>query len=278
MFRKAASFQEVDYGDIGQVDNFLFINSGDPSNVIVFFNGAISPLKVGLSPLFQRWTWQEYFRHPAVVIHDPLIRRDDDLRIAWYIGTASGWCLADLFADLERMVRAVHPDARFVCLGSSAGGFAALMAAVLGLCDLAIVNNPQTNLVGHHADLRDRFLTAYGKPLEGLTKEDVLRLSASDAIFQSNTEAEILYLQNLADTFHTNEHFLPFMEAVYRSERLRPSQLIARAYFDSFRGHSPLEAAPFLSMIDTHYPALLSPKGKALAKEAVMAFRERERG
>ena len=143
--------------------------------------------------------------------------------------------------------------------GSSAGGFSALMMAGHLQGSMAIVNNPQTNILEYIQQYDPQFLQI---KFRGMSPQEAFdryptRFSVSDFFKSIHYIPRILYYQNVKDPFHFETQYLPFVRELYQSA-IDPNEFQSVLYTHDW-GHFPLERVKTVSIINhwlTRLPAL----------------------
>lgn len=196
--------------------------------LVVAFHGATSRAKKELP----RFEWFRTLRTEGVsslYFSDPLLETDATLELAWFTGRHG----FDLHVELARLAevaaRAVGAR-RVIFLGSSGGGFAAMQIASHVPGSLALPFSPQTSLskylvkgTGYGAQRKYLKLVmpelVPDLPLEKLgpevdwAKPLADRLSAVER-YKTDQQNQVLYVQNINDVPHAEQHRDPFREVV----------------------------------------------------------------
>ncbi len=151
--------------------------------------------------------------------------------------------------------------------GSSAGGFAALMMAGHLKDGLVIVNNPQTNILEYREHLVQAILAT---KFRGMSKEEAFnryptRFSVSALFKEVNYIPKIVYYQNVKDPFHFENHYLPFVKALYDSG-LDPNEFQSVLYTHHWE-HFPLERVKTVPIINHWITELSEFNDKMKLKE-----------
>ncbi|MBT2774415.1 hypothetical protein J7J47_19505 [Halomonas sp. ISL-60] len=249
-FRPYDSLEQLLDGDEGVYGNYYFHNSKDWSKLLVLFNGAVTRDKLRRdSAVFQRWSWADKFKHPVVVIADPLTTGDDSLTLGWYLGKSQSSDLPHLLNPLLELVDRKHPGCTKIGVGSSGGGFAALSGVLLGLLNDAIVINPQTDVLKFYSRKHvDAFLSVR-------TTEQIDSNLMALGWDQLKESSKVTFLQNSFDTHHYTEHYQPFLKHVESSRKGRHFDFIE--YQDEEAGHSPPSLGRLARLIEDKITSLL---------------------
>jgi len=183
--------------------------------MLIFFNAALTSRTTEVKlPVFSGLSALNETDANVLMVSDPGLYLDDEIRVAWYAGAAN----MPLQADLGRVLRHIQDvlSIEFTVLyGASGGGFAALFYAPFLRNAVAVPCNPQIDLLAYSRGLVSKYLESAfgyrGKPsgFEGalIPCKPVLKLRADH---MSNTR--ILYLQNALDRCHLERDFLPFLK------------------------------------------------------------------
>jgi hypothetical protein len=190
----------------------------DSDTLFVMLNGAVGNRAKVVLPVFARWNWGKILGGHVLAICDPTLYLNDELRLGWFLGTAA----ANPYSTVAKAVQwaetrlGIAPH-KVVFYGSSGGGFASLLAAAQRQVGRVIAINPQTDIVAYHPPAVDRVARVFDPGLSAQAARNAYgpRWSAIQAVEQarqSRRDLRVLYVQNVADTFHHEHHFLPFCE------------------------------------------------------------------
>ena len=186
--------------------------------------------------MFQRWSWHSKFRHPVFCIADPLTIGHDRVPLAWYQGDSQSIYLEKIVTELISSLGDRALNSETIAFGSSGGGFAALLCAQLGLVDVAIAVNPQTNLLQFSDKAAVSAFLNRRKKL-GLELFDSCYSLVDVGFSKIRPKARIVYVQNISDTNHYIEHMAPYVAGIFRSTNISTFNLCCH-YNDSL-GHNP---------------------------------------
>ncbi|MEI2417865.1 hypothetical protein V8Z80_16935 [Orrella sp. JC864] len=225
----------------GQFAHFYFHDNPDRSRILLLFNGAVSNPELRGRTVFHRWSWHQYFKHPVLCVADPLVCAPrSEASLAWFVGRQHSQDFPALIAEIRSIVGLVNPRAELIAMGSSGGGFAALMALACGYADSAIVINPQTDIeLFERASAVARFKKEFcGNSRHRFTPAERRRTSVMEHGFaRAKPGATIHYAQNMADAGHYTAHLLPFLSHLGTS---RPDiRVSVQLYTDPDKGHLP---------------------------------------
>ena len=206
------------------IDLYVDINPGKP--LVVFFNGA-APRSDSLKlPIFAGFGVLPASKDVSrLCINDPSLYLDSGLPLAWYAGSEN----LDLQKLLPRIIDLVVSKAEaesVVFVGGSGGGFAALYYSRYYEGSLALVWNPQTDILKyapHHVE-------NYAKTAFGLGCIDDARAvlpvkvhsSLCDLYRVDRSSNLIIYMQNESD-WHFKVHCEPFIDVLCQSKVSSPS-------------------------------------------------------
>ena len=249
-FKESSSLEELLTMSEGVYNNYYFHNSKDWSKFLIFFNGALTPDKIKKEgTVFQRWSWAKNFKHPVLCIADPLTVGEKRILLAWYLGRESNNILPSILDKIIALVKKYNPDAHFVGLGSSGGGFAAIAGTLLGRLDEAIAINPQTDamLFEVKSAVSDFMAARNNMPCDSDLKQyEFGRLKEN---------AKVVYLQNLHDKHHKDVHYEPFRKKIVQTSYAKNFKFIE--YEDLAAGHAPPSMEKMEELIGSYFSKLL---------------------
>lgn len=184
---------------------------------IVLFHGAIEPERS--LPVLTSQGVSTAVGANRVFISDPSLYLSQELRLGWYAGSSAQPNLQDqVYRIIERII-ASHGARRVVFFGGSGGGFASLYFAARFPNSAAVVFNPQTNIAKHNGISVQKYANiAYGvpigssSPVSEITPPPVTNVCE---LYSDLTNGFVIYIQNLNDEFHVNNHMRPFLDAVH---------------------------------------------------------------
>ena len=230
-------------------NHFFSYFKKESTKLVVMLQGAINRSKMQ-PPIFQRWSWSEEINASVLILNDPTLF-GNQLRIGWWQGCEEQYAIPSAAEFIKLVIHKLgYSSNDLLFFGSSAGGFSALMMAGHLKGSLAIVNNPQTNILAFREEDVQAFLqTKFGdiSKKEGFSRY-AIRFSASEWFKSIHYMPKIVYYQNVKDPFHFDKHYLPFVQTLYQSA-LDPNEFQSILYADD-KGHYPLPAAKTVSIIN----------------------------
>lgn len=194
------------------IDLHLTVDWGRP--LIIFLNARSSERTESYRlPSFVGFGVVPEGRVSVLRISDPVLYTSRTLRIGWYAGARGQPLLMRLNNLIAKVISMLAPT-KVIFVGGSAGGFVALNLSRFVAESLAVVWNPQTDLLKFSKDEVMEFATsAYGisdfetcqRLLPALTVSSLHKYYRRDAM-----RNYVLYMQNV-DDWHTREHCKPFL-------------------------------------------------------------------
>lgn len=183
--------------------------------MLIFFNAALASRVDDVKlPVFSGVKALDTTDVSILMVSDPGLYLDGNIRLAWYAGATGIPLQKDLPQVLQHVQHVLAID-RPVLYGASGGGFAALFYAPFLNNAIAVPCNPQINLLTYSSSILSFFLQkAFGyrgnpATFETATVPDkpVLRITADHL-----SGTRILYLQNALDKRHLERDCLPFLQ------------------------------------------------------------------
>lgn len=181
---------------------------GTTDTLIVVLHGAIDREKYTLPHFEWLGTMKERQEH-VLYVGDPTLALAADLQIGWYVGTRESDELARV-VRLATQARHKLGLARVLFMGSSAGGFASLMASSHVPGSRALSFNPQVTISEYYPRFVKRFMQVALPSFASFEDARAAlpgRLSVLDTV-TSTTQMRnrALIVQNSGDTFHMEDH------------------------------------------------------------------------
>ncbi|WP_402721346.1 hypothetical protein [Janthinobacterium rivuli] len=227
------------------IDLYMDIKPGYP--IVFFFNGAKVRSDNLKLPFFAGLRVLPPGNVSRIYINDPSLYLEKNLSLGWYAGSKHLRLQEVLPRIIKHTITTASPS-KVMFTGGSGGGFASLYYSRLFPNSLAVVWNPQTNILKFYS----RHIHDYGKAafslkslestealLPNLIQTDLCTLYAS-----ADQENYILYLQNYSDTFHVQCHLKPFLadiehgpdgESEFKSGKMRNGLYVHGAHWG--KGH-----------------------------------------
>lgn len=195
---------------------------------LVTFSGALTPNITEL-PAFVGWGTTRHLRSNVLMVSDPSLAIDPQLRLGWYAGSSRQ---PDLQKQLTQIIARFAGRSRVVLFGASGGGFASLEQARRIAGSVALVSNPQTDILRYYPREVERYLSiAWGS-----TVDDAPELPFAHEVvsgYREPVDASVIYLQNASDQFHIDNHEAPFREGLHSDNRV---QFVRGAFGDGHVG------------------------------------------
>lgn len=230
--------------------DFVYVPS-DEERLFVLFSGDFDRKKY-TPPTFQRWSWARFFPGHCVFISDPAIKMYDDIGLAWYVGHVDEDempTIAQLVIKLSESLKISRKN--IVGYGSSGGGFAVLRLSTFIPEMLAVVINPQINIIRYKNKSVDTFLKRYFNIMDRKDAHSKYadRLDILQSINKlSNTR--IIYAQNTLDEHHYHHHFIPFAQAMgLDPQNNYCNDKIEVVLFEHIEGHKKAETPEVFQLL-----------------------------
>ncbi len=198
----------------GACGHYFFHNNDQKRYILVFFNGAMNRKSYTDTPTFNRWSWGARCKYPVICVSDSAVSPSSGLHIDWYLGRRDDWTLENVWNTLYQMRSVIAPEAEFIVMGSSGGGFAALQSTMMGHAKQCFCINPQIELWRFQTQSRYFKALEYYNGGSGheIPPEHLHRFSIIEAGKNpAHRGSTIYYAQNSADGSHYSDHFLPFL-------------------------------------------------------------------
>lgn len=241
-FSSIANFLKVDKVPAGISTVFsgglpidLLVSPTSSKTTICFFHGAID--RHFTLPVLSGLGISGGVEANRVFISDPSLTLDDDLMLSWYAGNKLQPRLQrDITAILKKVTTSLGSE-RIIFFGGSGGGFASLYFAHQFDSSLALVFNPQTSIREYSENpVHDFVELAFDKKVGAQDPLSELPSTVTHDLcdlYETHTNAQVAYIQNLNDTDHLKFHLLPFLRSVHPDTEVL---VLGKQWRD---GHSP---------------------------------------
>lgn len=188
----------------------MFIGRGSGDVLSVRFHGAINRSKTSL-PLFQGIGAETSSGSNFLIFQDPTLDLDGDMTLSWYLGGRG----ANLYEEMARCIQRVQTQvgcSSVLLTGTSGGGYVALQVASFLREAVALVFAPQTDILSYYEQNRTEAITACFGSREALDEdpEGRVRTSLLARYSQLNDLPLVIYVQNIQDVHHVENHERPF--------------------------------------------------------------------
>lgn len=195
--------------DRAQFD-FLTELHPDSEVLLFFFQGSVDRERAPLLPNFTGVSFLREAKISKVYLSDPSLYLDANLRLAWYAGFKDCDVRAHINFVVQGFVERLKPK-KVIFIGGSGGGLAALWTASFFPGSLAMVWNPQTNILDYaRPQVEDFSRICYGVEPEKLTEFIEPKVSTR---YAEGVKNYILYMQNSLD-WHVRGHMKPFLRDI----------------------------------------------------------------
>lgn len=180
--------------------------------VMVLFHAALA--KPGTQfPVFTGVNITHNLPVNRIFVADPSIYLDEKLTLAWYAGSQVQPDLQDVISIVLASLTASNTST--ITFGASGGGFAAMHYSSRLSCSMAIPVNPQIDLADYVPGPVRRWLRLgwnLDPDKEGL--DAIPAVTDSGSAYRGGSSAKVWYVQNIGDSNHMNNHYLPFMKSL----------------------------------------------------------------
>ena len=214
-FLKTKLIQGIQVIPFGDSVLEVLVQDRRAKTTLVLFHAAVDPRKTSL-PVFIGHQLTEELDANLVFMSEPSLELGAS--IGWFTGDPSRDLQHDLVKVLGHIQSGLKKAKYLMFYGSSAGGFASLYYSHQFPNSLAIVANPQTDIVKYHPEHVTKFLERVWKT------DDIQEVSAQTEVCSLYGESFpnfVGYLQNSDDELHIQEHCLPWAEVTQQFEDRR---------------------------------------------------------
>lgn len=188
------------------VDMSLKAEPGTPL-LVVLHGAAATDVRL---PFLSGQSVSKQLKCSKLSISDPTLYLSESLNLSWYAGNAHQPKLLSDIAEIISKTAQLLDAPRIILLGGSGGGFAAINLAARLQHSTAIAMNPQTDILRYHPS----HVANYVKQAWDGDRAQFLRQAShnlAEVLERSQTEPNLLYLQNEKDEFHVKNHLEKFV-------------------------------------------------------------------
>lgn len=185
--------------------------------LVVFGQSALSRRTARL-PLFHRWKWTLDLEGSALALNDPTLYLDGALDAGWWIGTRQRDYVEEAVEIVRVAATSLDLEASDVIFyGGSAGGFSSFQMAACLPGSRVVADIPQIDLRQYHlpqaVDSAVRAGLGYDSA-KAVPAEYLHRIDVVERFVRNQHVPDFLYLQNLRDAAHLDDHFHDFRRRV----------------------------------------------------------------
>ncbi len=223
------------------IDIYLNFKPGKP--LLVCLNGAQQRQNADkFLPRFTGFRVADINRVSHLCIADPSLYLHPEMHLAWYAGSKELPLQRLLPLVIEKIFKATE-SSQLIFVGGSGGGFASLFYSRLFEKSVAVVCNPQTDILKYYKPAVLKYANiAYGfESLDEINKHlpTIIESNLCDLYSESYSNF-VFYMQNSADPHHINNHCIPFLTTLKSEAKLESQIISSNVYFHTAnwgRGH-----------------------------------------
>lgn len=198
------------------LDFSVNIVKGKP--LYVFFNGAQRRDENFKLPVFSGRGITPEGEVSRLSLNDPALYFAPDLSMGWYAGTRFFSTQKVLMPAIIDKVCSIAQPSVIIFIGGSSGGFASLYFSKKYEHSVALVCNPQTNILRYHSAHVKRYLKyCFGVDEISHVRDNPLLMRGITKnvchFYKGEAKNKIIYMQNKDDKHHIRNHFMPFFKS-----------------------------------------------------------------
>ncbi|NYD76465.1 hypothetical protein [Arthrobacter cupressi] len=187
--------------------------------LVVFGQSALSRRTVRL-PFFHRWKWMQDLEGSALGLNDPTLYLDEGLDAGWWIGTKERDYVEEAVGIIGRVATSLGlKSSDVVFYGGSAGGFSSFQMAACLPGSRVVADIPQIDLRRYHLPVAVDSAVQAGlgfDSVRAVPPEYLHRIDVVERFVRNRHVPDFLYLQNLRDAAHVDDHFGDFRRRLHR--------------------------------------------------------------
>lgn len=217
---------------------FLIRFASENKNLICFGSGFtdIKP------PVFNRHSWQSYFKESVIYFNDPTLYVDERIKLGWGVGNHDEYYLEDV-AELIKKLCKKHSilNRNILFYGSSGGGFMSIQLATMIQGSTVLVNNAQliVNKFPRNYYKRTLRLCFNGMSEDAILEKYGYRFNVVEMFKKENYIPNLIYLINIASEEDLHTQCIPFVERLKEITYSNKTVEIL-TYSEKNDGHGPL--------------------------------------
>lgn len=178
--------------------------------LIIFFSGAMDRTKFGNPPFYTGNHILPHLSASRLLISDTIFNMDETISAGWYMGHRE-FNLQKTLPEIINSIIEKHGYRKIIVVGGSAGGFASMFYARSIRDSITLVWNPQTDLERYFRSQIENYLRV-AFPGEEHIPKDYVNPSLAELHKNTDENGTVLYMQNMPDKHHVEEHMNPFLK------------------------------------------------------------------
>lgn len=186
-------------------------------STLVSFHPAVTNPKV-TRPYFLGVQLFQSIPANRIYFSDPSLELDDDLTLGWFAGNQHQRDMQDVVATILQYILEGLSSKHTIITGASGGGFASLYYSARIDGSLALVVNPQTEILRYVEYLVQRYTRkAWGVYTMEKVRQVLHQRTTLGVVdtYAHQTSNSVIYLQNVTDRHHVENHFAPFLATLH---------------------------------------------------------------
>ena len=195
-------------------------------------------------PFFARWSWHKYFDESVISYADPMIFKDEEIKLGWFIGDSDHWYVETLSTIIQKLAKnqeVINDNILF--FGSSGGGFVSTCLGTLIKNSEVLINNSQLFVLNYYKTLTEKALDLISPTFEN--KEEMIeqieyRLDVIKLFEKENYAPNITYYINVNSKQDLRNQNLPFLQKYYNQENISRLKVIYYKDDENPKPHNPL--------------------------------------
>lgn len=212
--------------------------------LVIFLPGAFNR-ETSNEVKFQRSTYFSEIEHNCIALFDPTLFLNNDISIGWFQGEDSKDYLVFLIGIISKIIEDLEIEKKnIIFFSTSAGGIPAFRLADNFEGSVVYAGNIQTDFLKYYKGAREKVVNFC---YNNLSHDEILnKYPLRSNIFNIDSRFKVIYTQNVADKFHYDNHFKPYV--VYAKTK-KNIEFELFEYVDYTKGHSPLGKLTELKII-----------------------------
>ncbi len=175
-------------------------------------------------PFFARWSWYKYLDESVISYADPMIFKDDEIKLGWFIGDKNHWYLETVSSIIQNLAKnqKVYNN-NILFFGSSGGGFVSTCLGTLIKNSKVLINNSQLFVLNYYPSLIGKAFELVTPSFKNQSSEEIIkkieyRIDVTKLFERENYAPNITYYVNVKSEPDILNQTIPLIQHHYNQK------------------------------------------------------------